>query len=135
MPENGHITHTKEHITEVALKEIFKNRIDPAGTLLMSFKLTVGRVSILDTDAVHNEAIIAVYPIFDCTRILQTYLFCLLPTISQWGESKWAIKGKTLNSESLSNLLIPLPPLEEQKRIVNKLDELLVLCRQLEGRP
>ena len=60
MPENGHITHTKEHITEAALKEIFTNRIDPAGTLLMSFKLTVGRVSILDTDAVHNEAIIAV---------------------------------------------------------------------------
>ena len=131
MPENGHITHTKEHITEAALKEIFKNRIDSAGTLLMSFKLTVGRVSILDTDAVHNEAIIAVYPIFDRTRIMQTYLFCLLPTISQWGDSKWAVKGKTLNSESLSNLLIPLPPLEEQKRIVNKLEEIIPLVSAL----
>ena len=35
-----------------------------------------------------------------------------------------AIKGNTLNSALLSSMLIPLPPLNEQKRIVEKIEEL-----------
>ena len=37
----------------------------------------------------------------------------------------------TFSQEKLSNLLIPLPPEEEQQRIVEKLEELLPLCRRL----
>ena len=55
------------------------------------------------------------------------YLFKILPFISQYGESKNAIKGKTLNSTSINNMLVPLPPLAEQKRIVAKIEELLPL--------
>lgn len=98
----------------------------------MSFKLTVGRVSILDVDAVHNEAIISIYPYADEDSIIQNYLFKLLPYISKFGESKNAIKGKTLNDASISNLLIPLPPLAEQKRIVAKIEELLPLVDRYE---
>ena len=42
---------TKEHVNEHSAKVIFKNHISKAGTLLMSFKLTVGKVSILGMDA------------------------------------------------------------------------------------
>ena len=35
----------------------------------MSFKLTVGRTSIIDFDAVHNEAIISIYPYNCCGEI------------------------------------------------------------------
>lgn len=40
------------------------------------------------------------------------------------GDSKDAIKGKTLNSKSLNGLLIPLPPLKEQRHIIQRLEEL-----------
>jgi type I restriction enzyme S subunit len=40
------------------------------------------------------------------------------------GDSKDAIKGKTLNSKSLNSLLIPLPPLKEQRHIIKRLEEL-----------
>lgn len=125
MPENEHITKTKECVSMAAIAEKFSGKIAKAGTLLMSFKLTVGRVSILDIDAVHNEAIISIYPYADSEGTIQDYLFQLLPYISQFGDSKNAIKGKTLNDTSISNLLIPLPPLAEQKRIVAKIEELL----------
>lgn len=125
MPESGHIYETKESVTSAALDKKFGNKISPAGTLLMSFKLTVGRVSILDIDAVHNEAIISIFPFVDDDSTEKMYLFYVLPFVSQFGESKNAIKGKTLNDTSISNLLIPLPPLAEQKRIVAKIEELL----------
>ena len=127
MIENGRVDSTKERITKSALSEVFGNKISEAGTLLMSFKLTVGRVSILDINAVHNEAIISIYPCYDIDNATQMYLFKILPFISQYGESKNAIKGKTLNSTSINNMFVPLPPLAEQKRIVAKIEELLPL--------
>ena len=132
MPESGHILSTKERVTSAAISEKFAGRTVKAGTLLMSFKLTVGRVSILDVDAVHNEAIISIYPYADKETIIRDYLFEILPLTSQSGESKNAIKGKTLNNTSISNLLIPLPPLAEQKRIVAKIEELLPLIDRYE---
>lgn len=122
MVEGGFISKTKEKITEIAVNEIFKREICPSGSLLMSFKLTVGKTSILETDAYHNEAIITISPFRDDNYILRNYLFHILPLISNYGDSKDAIKGKTLNSKSLNDLLIPLPPLAEQARILEKLE-------------
>ncbi len=125
MPESGHVRKTKESVTNIAISKIFRGNISKAGTLLMSFKLTVGRVSILDIDAVHNEAIVSIYPLCDNENIFQQYLFKILPFVSQSGDSKEAIKGRTLNRTSISNMLVPLPSLAEQRRIVAKIEELL----------
>lgn len=76
----------------------------------MSSKLTVGKCSILNIDAFHNEGIISIYPYYD-DDILKQYLFKILPFMTKYGDTKCAIKGNTLNSKSLNNLLIPLPPI------------------------
>lgn len=91
----------------------------------MSFKLTVGRTSILGIDAYHNEAIISIKTYADNDNYTRDYLSYILPIIANSGDSKDAIKGKTLNSTSIYNLLVPLPPLAEQKRIVEKIEQLL----------
>ena len=122
---DGTVTETKECVNDYAAEHTFKLKISKAGTLLMSFKLTVGKVSILGIDAFHNEAIISIYPFVDPDRITTMFLFALLPLLSQSGDTKSAIKGNTLNSDSLDALLIPLPPIQEQKRIFEKLQELI----------
>ena len=116
MSDYGLVTTTKESVSECA-RNLF-GKISPAGTLIMSFKLTVGRTSLLNVSAYHNEAIISIYHFVDKNYQARNYLFHILPIISNLGDSKDAIKGKTLNSKSLNNLLLPLPPLKEQGRIV-----------------
>ena len=128
MVDGGTISTTKEKVSDLAVKEIFSAPISEKGNLLMSFKLSIGKTSILDIDAYHNEAIITIRPVIDKEYAMRNYLFKVLPLIANLGESKDAIKGKTLNSKSLSNLLIPLPPLQEQQRIIEQMN---ILSKQL----
>ena len=121
MVDGGTISTTKEQVSDLAVKEIFSAPISEKGCLLMSFKLSIGKTSILDIDAYHNEAIITIRPVIDKEYAMRNYLFKVLPLLANLGESKDAIKGKTLNSKSLSNLLIPLPPLYEQQRIIERI--------------
>ena len=122
MVDYGYINNTKEKISDAAAS--LMSSISPAGSLLMSFKLTVGRTSILNIDAYHNEAIITIYPFIDDEFALRNYLFYTLPILSNMGDSKDAIKGKTLNTQSINNLLIPLPSLKKQLHIINRLEKL-----------
>ena len=129
MIDGGLISTTKEKVSDLAVEEVFSAPISEKGCLLMSFKLSIGKTSILDIDAFHNEAIITIRPVIDKEYVMRNYLFKVLPLIANLGESKDAIKGKTLNSKSLSNLLIPLPSLVEQQRIVEKIEQLMQLLK------
>ena len=124
------LVNTSETISEFAKLKVFGSEPVPAGTMIMSFKLTIGRISRLGIPSFHNEAIISIRPHL---LSLDPYLFKVLPLFAQSGNSKDAIKGATLNRESLSNIPIALPPLAEQHRIVAKVDELMALCDQLEA--
>lgn len=130
MVSGGITLDTKEKVSKKAILESFSGKMSPAGTMIMSYKLTIGKMSILGMDAVHNEAIISIYPTAceSDSEVLKDYLFTVLPLIAMTGDSKNAVKGKTLNATSISNLMIPLPPIEEQKRIVARVNELLAVC-------
>jgi len=115
--KNRYINNTSEMVSEKAHKEIFKEKLTPAGTLLMSFKLTIGRTAILNVDAYHNEAIISIYP--KENKVLKEFLFYYLPAVDYSNLQDKAIKGNTLNTSKLNKIPIPLPPLDEQQKIAN----------------
>lgn len=129
METYGTIIETKRTISELGLKNYFKNTKVKKGTLIMSFKLTIGKTSILGEDACHNEAIISIYPY---QQILQDYLFLFLPIISNSGIQVSALMGKTLNKGKIQNLKVPVPPLQEQKTIVNIVNQLFKEVDELE---
>jgi type I restriction enzyme S subunit len=114
---NSYINNTSEMVSEKAHKEIFKEKLTPAGTLLMSFKLTIGRTAILNVDAYHNEAVISIYP--KENKVLKEFLFYYLPAVDYSNLQDKVVKGNTLNTSKLNKILISLPPLEEQKAIAN----------------
>jgi type I restriction enzyme S subunit len=121
---------TKETVSHKAKELVFRVDPEPAGTMIMSFKLTIGKIARLGVAAYHNEAIISITP---WVRELDPFLFLVLPERARRGATKGAIKGATLNRDSLDGLLVPLPPLAEQHRIVAKVEELMALCDQSEA--
>lgn len=120
---------TKETVSEKARNIKFRSAPKQPGMMIMSFKLTIGKIARLGIPAYHNEAIISIQP--HLTK-LDPYLFKVLPDLARSGNIVGAVKGATLNRESISNILIPLPPLPEQHRIVAKVKELMTLLDQLE---
>jgi len=129
LPLRGYLYSTNKKITQQAVDDVFKSEPLPVDTLLMSFKLSIGKTAISQIPVYHNEAIISFRELIP---ELKMYLFWILNSISNSGDYKNAIKGNTLNSTSLNNLQIPLPPLAEQRRIVAKIDELMARCDELE---
>ncbi|HPA58192.1 MAG TPA: restriction endonuclease subunit S [bacterium] len=114
------IYDTKEEITDEALKEIRCRKIEK-DTLMMSFKLSVGKLAFAGCDLYTNEAIAAL-EIKDKSKIYPEYLFYALKVTPMIGGNR-AVKGITLNSKSLADLRIPLPPLEEQIQIATVLSK------------
>src|SRR5262245_13668519 len=129
--EDGQVlTATKETVSDKAREQVFGSEPQAPGTIIMSFKLTIGKIARLGISAFHNEAIISIRPHLPP---IDPYLFKILPQFARQGDTKGAIKGATLNRESISNIMIPLPPLGEQHRIVAKVDELMALCDRLDA--
>jgi type I restriction enzyme S subunit len=125
------VSSTKEGITDAAIRECNMRPVQ-AGTVLFSFKLSIGKLGIAAATLFTNEAI-ASLPILDRTLLCEDYLFHALQQVSGRLVGDRAAMGITLNKASLAQIGIPLPPLEEQRRIaaiMDKANEILNLRRK-----
>jgi type I restriction enzyme S subunit len=115
------VTGTAERISGTALRDVFRQRVVPAGTLLMSFKLTIGRVAFLAVPACHNEAIVSIFP---RDGVDPRYLAYYLSQLDYAAHHDRQIKGNTLNRAKLERMPVQLPSsMEEQRGIADVLDE------------
>ena len=111
---------TKEKITDIAVKESGIKLI-PKNTVIMSFKLSIGKVKIVKEDIYSNEAIMAFIP-KENFFIDKNFLYYCLKSL-KWNEGiNKAVKGLTLNKNLISQKEIFLPDLAIQKEIANNLD-------------
>ena len=115
---------TSECITEYAAKDS-GIKVVPKGTIIMSFKLSIGRTAITSEDIYTNEAIMA-FSDFDASKFNKDFLLFLLSSKNWLLGAKQAVKGQTLNKESIGNSKIIVPPMEKQDefaRIYNQADK------------
>ena len=113
---------TKEKITDIAVKESGIKLI-PKNTVIMSFKLSIGKVKIVNEDIYSNEAIMAFIP-KENFFIDKNFLYYCLKSL-KWNEGiNKAVKGLTLNKNLISQKEIFLPDLAIQKEIANNLDSI-----------
>lgn len=121
------IYDTNEEITNLAVKEA-RCKIVPKGTLLFSFKLTIGKMAFSGCDLFTNEAI-AAFAIKNKDKLDSNYLYYALKSANFVGSNQ-AVMGKTLNSKSLAEIEVPFPPFDEQVRIVHLLSKVEGLISQ-----
>ncbi len=127
-----YISQTSEFLTADAIKK-FNIPIIPAGTLLMSFKLTVGRLGFTEYDMCSNEAI-AQLPIKDPDIVDKNYLYYYLKNFNFGSLSSTSSIATAVNSKTVKNISVNLPPLDQQKKIANilsSLDEKIELNRRM----
>jgi type I restriction enzyme S subunit len=121
------VVESSEEITKLAASEM---TIVPKGTLLMSFKLSIGRVCFAGCDLFTNEAICS----FLKLRADAEYLYYALGRTDFSRYGKQAVKGYTLNKESLKLVEVRLPGLPEQTAIAAVLSDMDAELAGLEQR-
>lgn len=125
-----HISETKECITDVAVSESGIKMI-PQGTVVMSFKLSIGKVAITSENMYSNEAIMSFID-KGIVKIDVDYLYYLLMAQNWDVATNKAVMGKTLNKATLSEVEIRIHDYDEQIMIKNYLDEVNAVIEEQE---
>jgi type I restriction enzyme S subunit len=121
-------------ITPLAASDM---KIVPKGTLMMSFKLSIGRLAFAGCDLFTNEAICT----FNKLQANAEFLYYALQRVDFSLYGKQAVKGHTLNKESLKQVELRVPSKKEQTAIatiitdidaeIAALEEKLAKARQI----
>ncbi len=119
-----YLEQTQEHINSEAIKASATNLI-PSGNIILATRMGLGKVAINTIDVAINQDLKALF----CSQLINNkyllhYLRSLSTSIEKQGFGA-TVKGITL--KQVENWVIPLPPLSEQRRIVEILDQADVL--------
>lgn len=119
---NNVITSSKERINDLGVKNSNVKRV-VRGSVLMSFKLSIGKCAIAGVDLYTNEAI-AAFNSIDETVLSNKYLYYYLSTMDFSDHGKGSIGIGSMNKESLSKLTMSIPPIDFQQLVISRLDAL-----------
>lgn len=119
-----HIVDTELKLSEKG-KEYLSSKLIKKGTLLMSFKLTLGKTAFAGKDLYTNEAICGLVPKDKSDDSISEYLYYILPLINYIPYAQRASKGFTLNKDLVSTVEIPFPSKQKRVQIINQLKSML----------
>ncbi|MBR0437527.1 MAG: restriction endonuclease subunit S [Clostridia bacterium] len=115
------ISETKEYLSDTAVSESGISQI-PADTVVMSFKLSIGKTAITAEPMYSNEAIMS-FRDRHVVDLLPDYIYYMFSGRNWDTGTNKAVMGKTLNKATLSKIKIRVHPIEEQKHIIGVLDK------------
>ena len=124
-----YIYKTKEKIRP---EGVVKSRMVHSGDFLLTNSMSFGRPYILKTDGCIHDGWLVLSNRFECYSVDFLYYILSSPfAYYQFCDSVSGAVVKNLNSDKVANALFPLPPLSEQQRIVQRIEELLPLVKGL----
>lgn len=116
---------TTKYVTESNLclsdKSIKENQIPITrkGSLIFSFKLSIGKVAFASKDLFTNEAIVTLSP---SKKYDLDYFYYYLPLVCDNNATENIYGAKMMNQKIIANMSFALPPLPEQRSIASYLD-------------
>jgi type I restriction enzyme S subunit len=104
----------------------------PKGTLCITIAANIADSGILSFDACFPDSVVGFVPasMFQNARYFEYFVRTAKANLLEFAP---ATAQKNINLEILTQVLIPLPPLAEQHRIIAKVDALMALCDRLEA--
>lgn len=123
-----YINSTKEKITKEGLH---KTRYVKKGDFLLSNSMSFGRPYILNIDGCIHDGWLVLSNIERC--FFKDFLYYLLSSYYIFQQFCGSVSGavvKNLNTDKVSNAIVCIPPLAEQERIVEKLEQILPLVEE-----
>ena len=126
---DSYITDIPEGISQLALEKT-SVRLNESGSVLMAmYGATIGKLGILTYPATTNQACCACKPIYGVEPLFLFYFLMSQRTaFIKRGEGG---AQPNISKEKIVTTLMPLPPLAEQHRIVQRIEELLPLVKGL----
>ena len=126
---DSYITDIPEGISQLALEKT-SVRLNESGSVLMAmYGATIGKLGILTYSATTNQACCACKPVYGVeTLFLFYFLMSQRTAFIKRGEGG---AQPNISKEKIVTTLMPLPPLAEQHRIVQRIEELLPLVKGL----
>ena len=118
------------YITEDGLKHSSAKLMNKETTLIALVGATIGKVAFLPFEATINQNIAGVYP-NDTTKLLPSFVYYACTMLYSQFLNLTNGKLAMANMSFVRNLEIPLPPIEEQERIVSILDKFDSLCNDI----
>ncbi|HEV3118690.1 MAG TPA: restriction endonuclease subunit S [Gemmataceae bacterium] len=128
------ILNATEYVTEDGVRA-HRLRMYPPGTLLVALYgqgKTRGQVATLGISSTINQACAAICAPPSFSDLLPFVKLVLLENYDRVRLNSAGGPQPNLNGQKIKAILIPLPPLAEQQRIVAKVDKLMALCDRLE---
>jgi type I restriction enzyme S subunit len=119
--ENGFISDSFEYISKKAESSV---PLVPENTLLLSFKLTLGRTAISKVPLRTNEAIAALLPKTNTYDINYLKYYFEYFDFIKFAKNDFKVKGLTLNKKKLAEIKIPIIPFQEQNEAVKQLNQI-----------
>ena len=121
---DGVISFSEEKISQKAVDDL-NIRVNPVDSVLIAmYGATAGRLGVLSTPCATNQACCAC--IVDTQLLVNWFLFyVLLAFRAELIGMATGTAQSNLSKEKIEALWFPLPPLEEQRRIVAKLDDIM----------
>ena len=125
----GKITTYTNKYNDVGLAQ---SMLWPKGTLCITIAANIADSGILDFDACFPDSVVGLLPasVFENARYFEYFVRTARANLLEFAPST---AQKNINLEILTAVLIPLPPLAEQHRIVAEVDALMALCDRLEA--
>ena len=131
---NDIVTSCEEKITKDAVNQC-NLKYYPIGTVCVAMyggAGTIGKSGILGIKSTINQSVCAIYPSeYVDSKYLHNYIKSIRPDWMRFAAG--LRKAPNINGKIIKGMVIPLPPLAEQHRIVEKVDALMSLCDDLEA--
>ena len=125
---NGTIKNVEMRITEKALSECSLRICNIGDVLIAMYGATIGKVAIAGIKLTTNQACCACTPLCLYNKYLFYFLQANKDVFIKMGAGG---AQPNISREKIINTLFPLPPLAEQHRIVEKIEELLTMIERL----